>query len=437
MPPNMENKSNEPRDEAGAGPDAPAAGSLEVEKIVNAVILTAVNLNASDVHMEPFAGPAGEDPVFALRFRVDGILTTGPITIPWSFRNAVIAKIKIMSGSMEDTVRNFPQTGRMILLVKGGRFEIQIRTLPTIHGEACTLRVRDTSKEALGIEQLGFLPDTLDDFLGLFKDLGGRKNTGLVLVCGRADSGRTSALYAVLNRIKRPDIRIITAECPVRRAVDGVIQVPVDPSITIGRDRRFVYATALMYIDRFEPDVVMTGELGDSATAVLTLETAARSLAFTTLYVGSAHEALVRLQVMGLPPLKVAEGVKAILALSLARRLCERCKTARPATAEERAIFQANGVDFPAGSNIFGPPPTGSCTECRNIGFKGRIGLHELLVIDEDIRAAISRSDSKEAMLALTRRKVTRSLAQDGLEKVKRGLTTIGEAFAATTLDPA
>jgi type II secretory ATPase GspE/PulE/Tfp pilus assembly ATPase PilB-like protein len=279
---------------------------------------------------------------------------------------------------------------------------------------------------------LGLLPDTRDELLALFDRAGGAKKTGLVLVCGRACSGKTTALYALLNHVKKPDIKIVTIECPVERALEGLVQVPVNTAISVEGGRRFDHATALRHAMRFDPDIVMTDEMGDSQTSELVLEAARSCLVLTSIYVRGAGDALARLADMGLPAYKMSAALKAVLTLRLARRLCETCKTPREPDAEERELFEKNAVDLPAGSRIFGPPKGGGCTACRNLGFKGRAGVHELLFVDDEIRSALMKGADVEALRAASRQKGMRRLAQDGLEKVKLGLTTISEALGGS-----
>ena len=212
------------------------ASAPEVEKIANGVILSALGQKASDIHIEPFEDPTGRTSRVLVRYRVDGFLRAAPFQIPWSFRNAVMAKIKIMTNSMNITERRIPQSGRIQVMAKGSPIEFRVEIIPTVYGESCVMRILDRKAVQVDIQKLGFLPDTLDRFLGLLKGVGGKKNFGIVLVCGPTGSGKSTTLYAALNHINRPDIKILTAENPVEYNLDGLVQVQVNPDLKMGED---------------------------------------------------------------------------------------------------------------------------------------------------------------------------------------------------------
>ena len=250
------------------------ASAPEVEKLVNAIILNALASKASDIHIEPQEDPTGKDSKILLRFRVDGVLTPGPFKVPWVYRNALIAKLKIMTNSMNITEKRIPQSGRIQVLNKGNPIEFRVEMLPTVYGEACVMRILDRNSVRVDIKQMGFLPDTLDRFLELLKGIGGKKNFGLILICGPTGSGKSTTLYAALNHANRPDIKILTAENPVEYNIDGIVQIPVNPDMKLGENKKFDFSTALRSFLRFDPDVIMVGEIRDEETGHIAMEAA-------------------------------------------------------------------------------------------------------------------------------------------------------------------
>ncbi|MCX5783714.1 MAG: GspE/PulE family protein [Elusimicrobia bacterium] len=273
-----------------------SASASEVEKIVNAIILGALNWKASDIHIEPFENPTGKGSKVIIRYRVDGMLRDANFTIPWSFRNAVIAKIKIMTNSMDITERRIPQSGRIQILAKGNPIEFRVEVIPTVYGESCVMRILDRKAVQVDINSLMFLPDTLNQFVGLLQGVGGKKNFGMVIVCGPTGSGKSTTLYASLNYINRKDIKILTAENPVEYNIDGIVQVPVNPEIKLGENKKFDFASALRSFLRLDPDVIMVGEIRDEETARIATEAAMTGhLVFSTIHTNDAPSAVARL----------------------------------------------------------------------------------------------------------------------------------------------
>ncbi|MBI3554445.1 MAG: Flp pilus assembly complex ATPase component TadA [Elusimicrobia bacterium] len=409
------------------------ASAPVIEKMVNAIILAALSMKASDIHIEPFEDPAGKDSKILVRYRIDGVLVPGPHKIPWAYRQAIAAKIKIMTNSMNITERRIPQSGRIQVLNKGNPIEFRVEMLPTVYGEACVMRILDRASVKVDIRKMGFLTDTLERFLGLLKGIGGKKNFGLVLVCGPTGSGKSTTLYAALNYINKPQIKILTAENPVEYNLDGIVQIPVNPDLKLGEDKKFDFAMALRSFLRFDPDVIMVGEIRDEETAHIAMEAAMTGhLVFSTIHTNDAPSAISRLSEMGLPAFLVATTVKAVLAQRLSRRLCADCKQAHEPTPEEVKLFKEHKVELPAGTKIFGPPKEGGCTACKGIGYKGRVGLHELLVMDDDVRAVCLHTSAVDMIRAAGQKRGMRLIAQDGFEKVKQGLTTIREVLGGS-----
>jgi type IV pilus assembly protein PilB len=409
------------------------ASAPEIEKIVNAIILGALSLKASDIHIEPFEDPTGKNSKILLRYRVDGMLVPGPFAVPWSYRGAIAAKIKIMTNSMNITERRIPQSGRIQILAQGSPIEFRVEMVPTVYGESCVMRILDRKSVQVDILKMGFMPDTLERYLSLLKGIGGKKNFGLIVVCGPTGSGKSTTLYASLNHVNRPDIKILTAENPVEYNLDGIVQVPVNPDIKLGENKKFDFASALRSFLRLDPDVIMVGEIRDEETAHIAMEAAMTGhLVFSTIHTNDASSTLSRLTDMGLPAFMVATTIKAILAQRLSRRLCPDCKTAHDPKPEEIKIFAENGVDLPKGSKLYGPPETGGCDKCKNLGYRGRVGMHELLVMSDALRAHCLKDVAADNIRPIAQKEGMRLIVQDGLEKAKMGLTTVREVLGGT-----
>ena len=403
------------------------ASAPEVEKLVNAIILGALSIKASDIHIEPFEDPNGKNSKVMVRYRVDGMLRAASFSIPWAFRQAINAKIKIMSNSMNITERRIPQSGRIQIIAKGNPIEFRVEMVPTVFGESCVMRILDRASVRVDIKIMGFLPDTETKLLQQFAGIGGKKNFGLMLVCGPTGSGKSTTLYGCLNYVNRPDIKIITAENPVEYNIDGIVQVPVNPDVALGGGKKFDFASALRSFMRLDPDVIMVGEIRDEETAHIALEAAMTGhLVFSTIHTNDAPSALERLTQMGLPRFVVANTMKAVLAQRLARRLCKDCKTEADPTPEEIAVFEANGVKVPAGAKVFRAK---GCDICKNTGYKGRVGMHELLILNDEIRLQILKDPSAIPVKEIAMKNGMRTIAMDGLEKVLLGLTTVKEVL--------
>ncbi len=405
------------------------ASAPEVEKLVNAVILTALSMKASDIHIEPFEDPMGRDSRVIVRYRVDGRLVPGAFNVPWGYRHAISAKIKIMTNSMNITERRIPQSGRIQLLAQGNPIEFRVEIVPTVYGEACVMRILDRKTAQVDIQKMGFLPDTQEKFLGLLKGIGGKKNFGLILLCGPTGSGKSTTLYAALNHINRPDIKILTAENPVEYNLEGIVQVPVNPDLKLGEEKYFDFATALRSFLRLDPDVIMVGEIRDRETAHIAMDAAMTGhLVFSTIHTNDAPSAISRLVEMGIPAYMVATTLKAVMAQRLSRKLCDKCKIEREPSPEERQVFQENGVELKDSAKLWGPSADG-CEACKKLAYKGRIGLHELLVMSDSLRAFCLREIAADPIRAQAVKEGMRLIVQDGLMKVLMGLTTVREVL--------
>lgn len=406
------------------------ADAPEIEKLVNAIILGALSLKSSDIHIEPFEDPSGKDSKVLVRYRIDGVLKNASFTVPWSYRNAVMAKLKILTNSMNITERRVPQSGRIQIIAKGNPIEFRVEMIPTIYGESCVMRILDRKAVQVDITKLGFLEDTLEKFLGLLKGIGGKKNFGLVIVCGPTGSGKSTTLYAALNHVNRPDIKILTAENPVEYNLDGIVQVQVNPDIKLGENKKFDFALALRSFLRLDPDVIMVGEIRDEETAMIAMEAAMTGhLVFSTIHTNDAPSSVSRLIEMGIPSYIVVSTLKAVLAQRLARRLCPKCKTPGDPLPDEIAIFENNNVKIPEGTKFYRPV---GCPECNDSGYKGRIGIHELLIMTDSLREFALKQYAADPLRQIAMKEGMRTILQDGLIKVIQGMTTVREVIGGS-----
>jgi type IV pilus assembly protein PilB len=388
------------------------AGAPEVERIVNAVILGALQQKASDIHIEPF------EKKFLVRYRVDGNLREAKFQIPMSYKNAVIAKIKIMTNQMDITERRKPQDGRIQVSAKGSPIEFRVNMVPTVFGESCVMRVLDRASVRVDLDILGFHPELLTQFKQVLQ-----KPYGLMLVCGPTGSGKSTTLYAALNSINSPDTKILTAENPVEYNLDGIIQTNVNPDIG------FTFAEALRAFLRQDPDIIMVGEIRDKETAQIAMEAAMTGhFVFSTIHTNDAPSAVARLHEMGVPSFLIGGTVEAVLAQRLVRRVCKEC--ARPATLsdEMKVVFDKYKIDISKAKFMKGK----GCDACNKSGYKGRAGIHELLLMDDSIRRLLLSEVSATPIRDLAVKNGMRLMMLDGLIKVTQGVTTVEEILAAT-----
>ncbi|MBI4064430.1 MAG: type II/IV secretion system protein [Elusimicrobia bacterium] len=405
----------------------------EVEKLVNIIVLAAIREKASDIHVEPFEDPKGKRSRIIIRLRVDGILKdTKYIKIPWLFRNALIAKLKIMTKSMNITERRIPQSGRIQVMVKGNPVEFRVEIVPTAYGESCVMRVLDRRSVQVDIKSMGFLPDTLSKLLGLLQGIGGKKNFGLLLVVGPTGSGKSTTLYGCLNYINKPGIKILTAENPVEYNLEGIIQVPVNPDLKLGEGKVFDFSAALRSFLRLDPDVIMVGEIRDRETAQIAMEAAMTGhLVFSTLHTNDATSTISRLTEMKVPAFLVAGTVKAVLAQRLSRRICQDCKIEVDPTSADIEIFKTHGVPLPKGTKLYKGKGE-NCATCKGSGFKGRCPIHELLVMDDKVRDLCLKEVAAEPLKKEAIASGMRTLIQDGLMKCLQGMTTVREVLGGS-----
>ena len=385
-----------------------SADDAPIIKLVNSIIAQAVEDGASDIHFEP----EGRD--MRVRFRVDGVLTE-TTSIPRRMVPGVISRVKIM-GDLDIAERRVPQDGRTTLHVEGHAVDIRIVTLPSVHGEGIVMRLLDKSQVLLSLDILGIRDDSRERFEAAFKQA-----YGAVLVTGPTGSGKSTTLYAALNVLNSIDKNIITIEDPVEYQLPGVNQVQVNNKAGL------TFASGLRSMLRADPDIIMVGEIRDSDTARIAVESALTGhLVLSTLHTNDAPSAITRLTEMGIEPFLTASAVDCVVAQRLARTLCTNCK--RRATLTIDALRVAG---FEVAADIEGYEPVG-CTRCSLTGYKGRTGIYEVMTVSEEIRSLAIERSSADRIRAVAVREGMRLLRDDGLDKVRLGLTSIAEVTRVT-----
>jgi type IV pilus assembly protein PilB len=377
-----------------------------IVRYVNLLITQAIADRASDIHLEPT-----EDDL-RVRFRIDGVLHE-IMRSPKQIASGVISRLKIMA-DINIAERRKPQDGRLSVTVEGKKIDLRVATLPTVWGEKVVMRVLDNSTAQLSLSDLGFEPANYASYAESFG-----KPYGMILVTGPTGSGKSTTLYATLNIVSTPEKNCITVEDPVEYRLAGINQVQVNAKAGL------TFASALRSILRSDPDVVLIGEIRDHETAQIAIEAALTGhLVLSTLHTNDAPSAITRLVEMGIEPFLVGSAVDAVLAQRLARRLCSRCKEAYVPTAEQ--LRQAR---FPWSEDRELPElfrPVG-CAACSKTGYKGRLALHEVMQVSEEVeRLAVERA-SGAAIGEVARAQGMTTLRQDGLAKVLAGSTSLEE----------
>jgi len=383
-----------------------AVEEAPIVKLVNTLISRAVNERASDIHVEP-----GERDL-RIRFRIDGVLHE-IMTTPRSVSGAVVSRLKIMA-DLDIAERRVPQDGRVSIRVSGRPIDLRVATLPSIYGEKVVLRVLDKDDAILDLADLGFLPHSLARFQSSYS-----KPYGAILVTGPTGSGKTTTLYSTLHLLNRPQVNIITVEDPVEYRLPGITQVQVN------RKAGLQFATVLKAILRSDPDVVLVGEVRDPETAKTAIEAALTGhLVLTTLHPNDSASAVGRLIEMGVEPYLVSSALDSVLAQRLARKLCDRCKEPRTAAPE---VVRQMGYD-PDETQVTLYMAVG-CKMCSDTGYRGRLAIIEVLLMSEEIqRMAVEHRPSDE-IKRLSVEQGMKTLRQDGMEKVKLGMTTLEEVL--------
>ncbi len=391
------------------------ADDAHIIRLVNLMILEAHRLRASDIHLEPL------EKRMRLRYRIDGVLHVMPDP-PKKLQAALISRLKIMA-NMSIAEKRLPQDGRIQVRLADSRASIDLRvsSIPTNHGESVVMRILDKSSLTLGLPELGFLSDdqaTIERILAL--------PDGIFLVTGPTGSGKSTTLYACLHSINKPDRKIITVEDPVEYQLSGVNQVPVNEDVGM------TFAAALRAMLRQAPNIIMVGEIRDAETANIAINASLTGhLVFSTLHTNDAPSAVTRLVDIGVKQFLVASSVRAILAQRLVRRICANCSEPyEPTEIEMRALNlkpeQLEGANFRKGHG---------CDKCRGTGYKGRMGIFEICVLDDEIRRMINERMSVASIRQRARDLGMRTLREDGLRKVLGGMTTPDEVITTTMGD--
>ena len=374
---------------------------------MNSVIAQSVDDSASDIHFEPQAKE------LVVRFRVDGVLHE-IMSIPRRMQSGVLSRLKIMA-DLDIAERRVPQDGRIGLMVGGKPIDMRVATLPTVYGEKVVMRLLDKSNVMLDLEDLGFAEKALKRFQKSFS-----KPYGAILVTGPTGSGKSTTLYAALNILNSSEKNIITVEDPVEYRLTGINQVQVNTRAGM------TFAAALRSILRCDPDIVMIGEIRDRETAMIAVESALTGhLVLSTLHTNDAPGALSRLTEMGIEPFLTSSAVDAVLAQRLARRLCSSCKEPFTPT---REMLRKN--DFPPEvcdrDDVVLYRAKG-CSRCNNTGYKGRLGLYEVMVVSEAIRRLTVERKSADEIGRVAAAEGMKSLREDGIDKVLLGMTSVEE----------
>ena len=386
------------------------ASEAPVIRLVNTIIGRVIDLRASDIHLEPF------DDGLHVRYRVDGVIHPGEL-VPPRLSAAVSSRVKLLA-HLDIAERRLPQDGRIKTRVKGRELDLRVSTVPTVHGESVVMRVLDRASVRLNLDTMGFEQDTLARFNALLA-----RPHGILLVTGPTGSGKTTTLYAALSKIDAQANKIITVEDPVEYQLEGINQIQVHPQINL------TFANALRSILRQDPDIIMIGEMRDGETAQIAVQSALTGhLVLSTLHTNTAAGAVIRMQDMGVESYLITSSVNGVLAQRLVRTLCGHCKEAYEPGPEVR---QSTGLAR------FCPPERPiyravGCEHCRQSGYRGRTGIHELFVLDEPMRRAIIEGRDANALNTIAAQGGMLSLFEDGLRKVAAGATTLDELARVT-----
>ncbi|WP_100405000.1 GspE/PulE family protein [Bacillus solitudinis] len=389
--------------------EAQQSDDSPVAKMVNQLISQAIGVGASDVHIDPLEHET------LIRFRVDGVLRTEK-KVPKSMQNILVSRIKIMS-KLNIAEKRLPQDGRFRMDIDLRNIDLRVACLPTIYGEKVVMRLLDTGNVTLGIEQLGFSKGNEANFQKMIQSA-----YGILLVTGPTGSGKSTTLYTALHEVNTDEVNIITVEDPVEYQLKGVNQVQVNSLIGM------TFARGLRSILRQDPDIIMVGEIRDTETAEIALRSALTGhLVLSTLHTNDAASAISRLIDMGLEPFLVSSALLGVVGQRLVRRVCSSCtKPYQLTLEEEEELFLSRGLKID--SVVKGE----GCSACNSTGYKGRMAIHETVLIDDHLRDMITQKLPSSAYLKYAQQKGFQSMFEDGLKKVSEGGTTIEEVYRVT-----
>ena len=408
----METGNLEQVEDADSGHEA-SGDDAPIIRLVYLLITEAYKMKASDIHLEPL------ERRFRVRYRIDGVLREME-SPPKYLQSNIISRIKIMS-RMDLSEKRIPQDGRIQVMVQGVSIDLRVSDIPTTHGESIVMRILDKSSIQLDIPQLGFYTDDqekIDKIIGL--------PDGIFLVTGPTGSGKTTSLYAFLNTINTPNRKIITVEDPVEYQLAGINQVQVNPAV------QMTFANALRAMLRQAPNIIMVGEIRDLETAEIAINASLTGhLVFSTLHTNDAPSAVTRLIDMGVKPFLVASSVRAIMAQRLVRRVCKKCAQPYTPTADEIRLL---GLDEDYIKNSTFMKGRG-CSACGHTGYKGRMGIYEIFILQEEIQNLIYGKAASNVIRDAARKSGMRTLREDGLRKAAAGTTTLAEVLSTTIGD--
>jgi type IV pilus assembly protein PilB len=383
-------------------------------RLVSMLIIEAHRAGASDIHLEPL------DKKFRVRFRIDGVLQEMQ-SPPKRLQSVIVGRLKIMTGSMSIAEKRLPQDGRIQVKIKKKPIDLRVSTIPTNHGESVVMRLLDKSSLMLGLPELGFCTDDQETFERLIQ-----LPDGILLVTGPTGSGKTSTLYACLNYVNKPDRKIITVEEPIEYQMTGINQVQVNPEIGM------TFPAALRSILRQAPNIIMIGEIRDLETAsIATNASLTGHLVFSTLHTNDAPSAVARLIDIGVQPFLVASSLRAIMAQRLVRRICPNCRQPAELTESEMRALRIEPGQLWDAQLMRGE----GCEQCRGTGYKGRMGIFEIFVVDDEVRRLINKPSAILSLRQRARELGMRTLREDGIRKVLAGLTSAEEVISTTLGD--
>lgn len=413
----------EPKDLLELADEAP------IIRLLNSLLFQAVKERASDIHIEPY------ERVVEVRFRVDGVLY--PIlSPPKAIQEAVVSRVKIMAG-LDIAEKRLPHDGRIRLLIAGRDIDVRVSVIPTSFGERIVLRLLDRKAGVIEFKGLGFNPKQVEGMDSLLS-----RNSGIILVTGPTGSGKTTTLYAALNRINSTERNIITVEDPVEYQLKGIGQIQVNPKIGL------TFANGLRSILRQDPDVIMVGEIRDMETAEISIHASLTGhLVISTLHTNDAPTAITRLVDMGIEPFLVASSLSAVIAQRLVRILCPHCKEKYAPTDEELSVLQSY-LSLPSESKEKGEPdlpfnkenfiklyrPVG-CERCFKTGYHGRIGIFEILMVDYGMHSIILKNADSSTLKKYALSRGMKTLKDDGIEKAVSGITSLEEVIRVTQIN--
>jgi type II secretory ATPase GspE/PulE/Tfp pilus assembly ATPase PilB-like protein len=371
---------------------------------VDALLKNAIEHRASDIHLEPTRDE------LRVRFRIDGILVDQQ-PLPSALTASIIARLKILA-NMDSAERRIPQDGKFHLMHANNEVDIRVSTFPCLHGEKMVVRILDRMLQTINLDSLGFEPVMLDAFKRLMQ-----RQSGFFLVTGPTGSGKTTTLYATLSLLHNSEKNIVTLEDPVEYSLSGITQAQIN--LPVG----FTFEKGIRSLVRQDPDIIMVGEIRDKTTARIAIEAALTGhLVLSTLHTTDAPSAIMRLMDMGIEPFLINAALSGVLAQRLARKLCVDCRTSRPATAEEKRLLKQCGIKD---MNIV--YESQGCGACDNLGYKGRVGIFELLEISPELRSLIINNPQFDEMYSQALANGMKTLESDGAHKVKEGIISLAE----------